>query len=149
VGVGLAVVRSIDSPRHLRTAQETEDFEQELVDQFALALAGAGLTDRYVATERTAVFDFVRFLGRPVWTASTADADRYLTWLRRDRKLAASSVQSKAWSLARFFDFLIGRYQGDIHALTGCVLAQPIDELSSGGGQDGGLTAGVTTETAN
>lgn len=32
--------------------------------------------------------------------------------------------------LAAFFDFLIARYQGDIHALTGCVLTQPIDEFN-------------------
>jgi site-specific recombinase XerD len=31
---------------------------------------------------------------------------------------------------ARFFDFLLARYQGDIHALTGCVLVQPIDEFN-------------------
>ncbi|WP_028815222.1 hypothetical protein [Streptomyces flavidovirens] len=33
----LAVVRSIDTPRRLSTAQEYEDFDQELVDQFLLA----------------------------------------------------------------------------------------------------------------
>jgi hypothetical protein len=42
----LAVVRSIDAPRRLRTATELEDFEQELVDQYALASAGAGITAR-------------------------------------------------------------------------------------------------------
>lgn len=33
-------------------------------------------------------------------------------------------------TLAQFFDFLIARYQGDIHALTGHVLVQPIDEFN-------------------
>jgi site-specific recombinase XerD len=32
--------------------------------------------------------------------------------------------------LARFFDFVILRYQGDIHRLTGRVLTQPIDEFN-------------------
>jgi hypothetical protein len=39
-------------------------------------------------------------------------------------------VQHKAWALAQFFDFLIVRYQGDIHALTGSVLTQPVDEYN-------------------
>ncbi len=130
MAVGLAVVRTIGTPRRLATAQDSEDFEQELVDQFALAVSGAGVTDGNVATERGVLFEFIRFLGRPVWTADHADADRYLGWLRRERGLAAQTVQSKAWTLARFFDFLISRYQGDIHALTGVVLVQPIDEFN-------------------
>jgi hypothetical protein len=40
--VGLAVVRSIRSPRQLGSQQEIEDFEQELVDQYALAMAATG-----------------------------------------------------------------------------------------------------------
>jgi site-specific recombinase XerD len=65
-----------------------------------------------------------------VWTASPADADRYLVSLRRERCLARKTVQSKAWALARFFDFVIARHQGDIHALTGHVVVQPIDEFN-------------------
>jgi len=32
--------------------------------------------------------------------------------------------------LAQFYDFVISRYQGDIHALTDCVVEQPIDEFN-------------------
>ncbi|MEU8350612.1 hypothetical protein AB0C60_14195, partial [Streptomyces sp. NPDC048845] len=46
------------------------------------------------------------------------------------KKLGHSTVQRKAWTLAQFFDFLIVRYQGDVHALTGHVLVQPIDEFN-------------------
>jgi hypothetical protein len=126
----LAVVRSIGAPRRLETAQEYEDFEQELVDQFLLAGLGAGLADSSIEDDRRAVFEFVRFLGRPVWTAGPEDADRFLTDLRRVKKLGHSTVQRKAWTLAQFFDFLIVRYQGDVHALTGHVLVQPIDEFN-------------------
>ena len=45
---GLAAVRNIDSPRALRTAEDVEDFEQEIVDQYALAMAAAGLSDGHV-----------------------------------------------------------------------------------------------------
>lgn len=128
--MALAVVRSLAHPRPLRTSAELEDFEQELVDQYALALSAAGLTDGHVASERGVVFDLMRFVGRPVWTVGSEDADRYLLWLRRDQRLAHSTVQSRAWTLARFFEFLLARYQGDIHAVTGCVPVQPIDEFN-------------------
>jgi integrase len=130
VGVGLAVVRSLGTARRLRSPQELEDFEQELVDQYALAVASSGVTDTHVASERSVLFEFIGFLRRPVWEAGPEDADRFLAWLRKQRGQAKSTVQSKAWTLARFFDFLIARYQGDIHALTGVVLIQPIDEFN-------------------
>lgn len=126
----LAVVRSIDSPRRLASAADAEEFEQEIVDQHALAMVGAGLTDRYIDAERSAVIEFARFLGQPAWTATGADADRYLTWLRRDRRLLRSTVESKAGAVARFFEFMIARHQGDIHSLTGVVVGQPIDEFN-------------------
>ncbi len=32
--------------------------------------------------------------------------------------------------MARFFEFTIARYQGDIYAFTGVVVAQPVDEFN-------------------
>ncbi|WP_406451157.1 hypothetical protein OH768_07105 [Streptomyces sp. NBC_01622] len=126
----LAVVRSIGTPRRLETAQEYEDFEQELVDQFLLAGVGAGLSDDSIADDRRAIFEFVRFLSRPVWATAPEDADRFLAHQRKAKRLAHSTVQGKAWTLAQFFDFLIARYQGDVYALTRHVLVQPIDEFN-------------------
>jgi site-specific recombinase XerD len=128
--VALAVVRSIDAPRRLTTLTEIEDFEQELVDQYALSMVGAGFVDDVVADHRRVVFEFSGFLGRPIWTAQPADADRYLKSLRKDRRLAQATVQRRAWTLAQFFEFLLSRYQTDIHALTQVVVAQPIDEFN-------------------
>lgn len=127
---GLAVVRSLDSARSLRTIEELEDFEQELVDQYCLALAAAGMTDGHVASDRAVLFELIRFLGRPVWTAAPEDGDRFLVWLRRERRQAKSTVQGKAWAVSQFFEFVIVRYQGDLHALTGHVVIQPIDEFN-------------------
>lgn len=128
--MALAVVRSLGSTRGLATEADVDEFEQELIDQFALAMAGAGMTDGHVAGDRRAVFEFVRFLARRVWTARPEDVDRYLVHLRKDRLQAAKTVQGKAWALAQFFEFLIVRYQGDIHVLTGYVLVQPVDEFN-------------------
>jgi site-specific recombinase XerD len=138
VSVVLAVVRSLGSSGRLRTQQELEDFEQELVDQFALALAGSGVTDDVVAADRSVVFEFLHFLGRPIWTAEAADADRFLVGQRK-RGLARSTVYQKAGRLAVFFDFLIARYQGDIHAATGHVITQPIDEFNRPSSTDHGV----------
>lgn len=127
---GLAVVRSLGSPRRLLTAAEFDDFEQELIDQWCLALAASGVVDSTVLRERAAIIEFVRHLGRHIWTAQPQDADRWLRSLRTVHRQAASTVMGKAGSLARFFDFLQARYQGDIHALTGVVVDQPIDEFN-------------------
>lgn len=46
--MGLAVVRSLSTAKRFQSPQMLEDFEQELVDQYALAMSAAGITDRYV-----------------------------------------------------------------------------------------------------
>lgn len=137
--MALAVVRSLGAPRRLTTAAEEEDFEQELIDQYALAMAGAGISDGHVASDRRVCLEFIGFLGRPVWTAAPEDADRYLTWLRSERGQAKKTVQAKPWALAGFFEFVIARYQGDIHALTGYALVQPIDEFNRPAKADFGM----------
>lgn len=139
MGSELAIVRSLGFPHRLRTPAEAEDFEQELVDQWALAMVGAGHVDSSIAGERASVVEFVRFFNRPVWTAGPEDADRYLRWLRVERKQARATVKDKAWTIARFFDFLLTRYQGDIHALTGVVVIQPIDEFNRPAKSDYGV----------
>ena len=97
----LAAVRSIASAgERLRTAQDVEDFEQEIVDQYALAMAAAGLTDAHVSQTRAVVIEFARFLGRPLWEASCEDADRFLAEQRR-LGLAVSTRAGKAGTLAR------------------------------------------------
>ncbi|WP_221327039.1 tyrosine-type recombinase/integrase [Actinoplanes sp. L3-i22] len=127
--MGLAVVRSLGAPRRLSSQTEAEDFEQELVDQYLLAAVGVGSVDSTVASDRSVLFEFIRFLGRPVWTARPSDADRFLAAARRSG-LARLTVQHKAWALAHFFDFLVVRYQGDIHRLTDVVVEQVIDEFN-------------------
>jgi hypothetical protein len=99
--MGLAVVRNLASPRRLITGQDAEDFEQELVDQFALAVAASGATDSYVSGERAVIFEFRRFLARPVRATNSGDANRYLVHLRKDRAQARHTVENEANTLAR------------------------------------------------
>jgi len=128
--VALAVVRTLRSPRRLGTPEEVADFEQDLVDQYALAMVGAGNADDHVSQHRMTLFEFIRFLGRPVWTTQAEDADRYLAHLRKERGQAYATIENKSRHLGRFFDFLLARHQGDIHELTGHLLVQPIDEFN-------------------
>ena len=44
--MGLAAVRSVGSARSARGAVDPDDFEQELIDQYSLALSAVGITDR-------------------------------------------------------------------------------------------------------
>ena len=122
--MGLAVVRSLSWTRGFAPEADVEEFEQELVDQYPLAVAAAGITKRHVAEDRSVFFEFIRFLGRPVWTAHPRM--RTGSWPISARSgRARLTVQHKAWALARFFEFLMLRYQGDIHALTGmCVTSR-------------------------
>lgn len=125
----LAVVRNIGAAHRLRSEQHAEDFEQEIVDQYALAMAAAGLTDRHIAASRSVVVEFARALGAPMWTATCQDADRHLAALRRQGQ-AKSTIFGKVSDLARFYDFVIDRYQADVNALTGYVVQQPVDEYN-------------------
>lgn len=125
----LAVVRNIGSATALRTAEDVAAFEQEIVDQYALAMAAAGMTDGYIANTRRVVFEFAGTLTQPLWSASCGDADRFLSNQRRDGRMASTRA-TKAVMLAQFYSFVIGRYQGDIHALTGWVVEQPMDEFN-------------------
>jgi site-specific recombinase XerD len=117
-------------PRRLTTQVEFDDFEEELVDQWSLAMAGAGATDTHVRHQRAAVVEFLRFADRPLWAVQPEDADRWLKSLRVTRGQAPATVKDKAGAVARFYAFLLVRYQGDIHALTGAVIGQPIDEFN-------------------
>ncbi|MFB7720168.1 hypothetical protein [Nocardia sp. NPDC056100] len=125
----LAAVRSLGAPRFLRTPQETEDFEQDLVDQYLLAGLGAGNSDGVLAADRAVLVEFFRGYGQPIWTARPESADAFLVAQRSDGR-ARTTVYRKAVALGQFFDFLITRYQADIHRLTGHVVIQPIDEIN-------------------
>jgi integrase/recombinase XerC len=131
---GLAVVRNIDSPRALRSVEDSGDFEQEIVDQYALAMAAAGLSDGHVASTRSVIVQFARSLDGALWSASCEDADGFLAAERRAGH-TVSTRAGKAGRLAAFYEFLISRHQGDIQALAGVVVSQPIDEFNrqSGG----------------
>jgi hypothetical protein len=50
--MGLAVMRSLDTPRRLAATQELEDCQQELAGQYLLAAVGAGMGGKAVGDVR-------------------------------------------------------------------------------------------------
>jgi site-specific recombinase XerD len=58
-----------------------------------------------------------------------------------------STRAGKAGTLALFYEFVISRYQGDIHALTGVVVGQPIDEFNRQSGASLGKVRVPPSET--
>ena len=101
-----------------------------MVDQYALAGAGAGLVDSSISHERSTIVAFVRFIGKRLWLADVNDADQFLNHQRKTVGLSHATVTDKARTIARFYDFVIHRYQGDIHVITSHVIGQPIDEFN-------------------
>jgi len=94
-----------------------------------VAGVGAGVSDAVLAADRSVLVEFARDVGKPIWTAGPEAADRFLGGQRRQGR-ARSTVYRKSATIGQFFDFLIARYQGDIHRLTGHVVVQPIDEFN-------------------
>ncbi|MDR6980071.1 site-specific recombinase XerD [Streptomyces sp. 3330] len=107
-----------------------EGFEAELVDRFVLAGLGAGMSDRSLAADRAALAGFRSFTGCPLWAVQAVDVDGWLVYLRRERGLARSTVFDLVGRIARFYDFLLARYQRAVFERTGCVVVQPVDEFN-------------------
>ena len=125
----LAVVRSLDAPRRLGRPRSWRTSSRSWWTSTLLAVVGAGVTDGHGGRDRSVVFEFIRFLGRPVWTAGPEDADRFLAHSARSGpgQLDGAAQGVGAGAVLRF---LVARYQGDIHALTGHVVEQLIDEYN-------------------
>jgi len=110
-------------------AQAVQDFEQEIVDQYALAMSAAGLSDGHIRQTRAIVIEFARTLTRPLWEATFTDADAFLAEQRRLGH-SVSTRAGKAGALSGFYEFVIARYEGTIRRATGVQVEQPIDEFN-------------------
>ncbi|WP_208012840.1 hypothetical protein [Nesterenkonia salmonea] len=81
----LVALRGGAADEVLRTAQDSEDFEQEIVDEHAIAMAAAGLSDGHIRGTRRTIIKFARSLTGPLgkrrartrsWPSSGAGATR-------------------------------------------------------------------------
>lgn len=127
--MGLVALTGGGQDLALSSPLQAEDFEQEIVDEYVLAMSAAGLSDGHIRGTRAVVIEFARTLRGPLWEASCADADAFLAEQRRLGH-SVSTRAGKAGTLAGFYTFVIERYQGAIRRATGVLVCQPIDEFN-------------------
>jgi len=121
----LGVVRDLRSPRSLDTPDEAAAYQEHLLAEYVLARLAHGVADGTIRGEIAAVEQFLDWAGVPVWEIEPAHADRFLGQAQRHQ--AAGTRRGKAGAIDLFFRFLEARYRGEIHELTGRVVASPVD----------------------
>ena len=126
--MSLAVVRDLRAARPAPTPEQLDAFEQDLVAGFVLARSAARLTDESIRRDVGYVMEFRESMGRYLWTARPDDVDRYLAvWCKGQ---AHNTLRVKAQGIAAFWQYLELRHKAEIHALTGEVVACPVDEMN-------------------
>ena len=75
--MGLAAVRDIRPRLRLESPDEVGAFEQDLLAEFVLARASAGITDATISADVAAVVGLREWFGRPLWEMTARDLDRF------------------------------------------------------------------------
>ncbi|MBC6457772.1 tyrosine-type recombinase/integrase [Actinomadura sp. HBU206391] len=123
-----AVVKALHERRAPASGEELAEFETDVLAEFVLARAAAGIADTTISNDVTDLEQIRAWFGRPLWEMEPSDADRYLG--RELRKASPLTRQGKAGTLSMFFDFLELRHRAEIYALTGHAVECPIDEMN-------------------
>jgi integrase len=126
--LSLAVVRDLRERRAPASPEEIAVFETDVLAGFVLARASAGLADGTIASDIGHLDQLRTWFGKPLWGLEPSDADVYFGKVLRTA--AKGTRLARAQALTTFFVFLELRHQVEIHALTGRVVACPIDELN-------------------
>jgi site-specific recombinase XerD len=124
----LAAVRDLRPQLRLETPEEVEGFEQDLLAEFVMARASAGITDATIRGDVAAVIELREWFGRPLWQLAPKDLDKFFG--RDQREKASGTKVRKAAAFAVYFEFLELRHQPGIHAATGFVVESPLDEVN-------------------
>jgi site-specific recombinase XerD len=128
LGLALAVVRDLRERRAPASAEELEEFETDVLAGFVLARASAGLADSTIRSDVGQLEQVRAWFGRPLWEMQPADADGYFG--RALRSVSSGTRLARAQALTTYFAFLELRYKVELHALTGLVVACPLDEIN-------------------
>jgi hypothetical protein len=123
--VSLGVVCDLRSPRSLDGPGEAGAYQEHLMAEYVLARLAHGVADGTIRGEITAVEQFLDHAAVFAWEVEPAHADRFLGQAQRHQ--APQTRRGKAGAIDLFFRFLEARYRGEIHELTGRVVASPID----------------------
>jgi len=127
-GLALAVVRDVREMRSPTSPEELVDFETDVLAGFVLARSSAGLADSTIRGD-VGHLDQVRgWLGKPLWDMEPEDADAYFGQLLRG--VPSGTRLARAQAITTYFSYLELRHQVEIHAMTGRVVACPLDEMN-------------------
>jgi site-specific recombinase XerD len=127
-GVGLAVVRELREYRAPATAEQVAAFETDVLAEFVLARASAGMVDKTIRQDLTDLGQIRDWFGRPLWQMTAPDADAYFG--RMLRGAAPATRERKANTLSTYFQFLDLRHRAEIYQLTGQAVQCPLDEIN-------------------
>jgi integrase/recombinase XerD len=124
----LGVVRDLRSPKSLADPAQAADYQEHLLAEFVLARLAHGVADGTIRGELAAVEEFLASAGVWAWEVEARHADRFLGHDQRGR--AQATRRGKAGAIDFFYRFLELRYRGELHELTGRLVASPIDQVN-------------------
>jgi hypothetical protein len=124
----LGVVRDLRSPRSLADPADAADYQEHLLAEFVLARLAHGVADGTIRGELAALEEFLTSAGVWAWEIEPPHADRFLGHDQHGR--AQDTRRGKAGAIDLFYRFLEVRYRGELHELTGRLVASPIDECN-------------------
>jgi site-specific recombinase XerD len=126
--MALAAVRDLRELRAPSTLEELAAYEVDLLSEFVLARASAGVGDSTIQQDLRNLEQLRGWLDKPLWEMRPADADNYFGRVLRASRPGTRT--KKAAALAVFFQFLGLRHKTEIYNLTGHVVECPLDELN-------------------
>jgi site-specific recombinase XerD len=127
-GLALAVVRDLRDVRAPATDGELEEFETDVLAGFVLARASAGLADSTIRGDIGQLEQVRSWFGRPLWEMRPADADAYFGQVLR--RASSGTRLARAQALTTYVAFVELRHKVELHAMTGLVVACPLDEMN-------------------
>jgi len=105
-------------------------FQLDCVEAFVTSRVVRGFSAVTIENETGVLERMLSALGKPVWEATADDVDRVVGAMAADG-LAASTRRGYVQALKSFHRFLITRRAGEIEALFGVRLTNPIDEFNA------------------
>lgn len=99
------------------------------VDEFVLALAARGATDRWAGQQQAWVRELLAFAGGSVWEVRSADVDGWLA-RARDRGAGTQTRREMAQAVHRFYAFVEARHGRLVQEVTGRSVPRPVDEFN-------------------
>ncbi|MFJ4633983.1 tyrosine-type recombinase/integrase [Streptomyces sp. NPDC088847] len=99
------------------------------VDEFVLALAARGVTDRWVVQQRVWIEELMVFASCPVWEVEPADVDGWLV-AARVRGTGPQTRGQMVQAVYRFYAFVETRYGAWVREAAGRPVVCPVDEFN-------------------